>query len=106
MSSKAEKDKLWMAKKAGWLGMIVSDPMRRRVLQELVRGAATPRVMAGTLGTTVTSAARLLRFLESQHIVVRNNPTDAMAFVRGGANYELSRDGLRVIEYMQQEGQG
>jgi len=106
MSSKAEKDALYMAKKASWLAMIVSDPMRRRVLQELVRGAATPRVMAHTLGSTMTSAAKLLRFLESQNIVVSRNPTDAMAFVRGGANYELSREGLRVIEYMQQEGHG
>ena len=102
--TKAEKEALYMAKKAYWFGMIVSDPTRRRILQELVHGTATAGVMAVTLGGSMTSVARPLRFLESQKAIVCTNPLDAMAFVRGQANYELSQVGLRAIEYMKQQG--
>jgi hypothetical protein len=102
----AEKDALFMEKKARWLGMIVSDPMRRSILRELVHGTSTPSSISRTLEPSVTSVARSLLFLQSQGAVVCDNPGDVMAFVRGLAEYSLSREGLLAVEYMKQDGQG
>lgn len=75
---------------------ILFDDLHQEVMLGLVKGSTTPKAIAHSCSIGITAVARVLRNLESAGIVRWENHTDSRAFVRGAANYHLTRDGEAI----------